>query len=99
MYCVTGALSYSGSYVARAIGKRRLILPVPAAAGYLVTRLIGALKRDIFLTRHEVAALMGNLLCTDGPPLGTTKLSEWTAQHAPSLGQAYARSGSRRARS
>lgn len=83
--------------VARAIGKRPFILPVPATAGYLVTRLIGALQRDIFLTRYEVAALMGNLLCTDGPPLGTAKLSEWTARHAASLGQTYARSGSRRA--
>ena len=46
--------------------------------------------RDVLLTRDEIAGLMANLLVTNSPPAGTTKLSEWAREHAADLGRRYA---------
>ena len=39
---------------------------------------------------------MADLLYIDAPPVGTTKLSEWTEEHAASLGNHYASELARR---
>ncbi len=52
--------------------------------------MIGALVKDVVLTRDEVDGLMANLLVTDSPPTGTTRLSEWLRDHADSVGTQYA---------
>jgi NADH dehydrogenase len=35
------------------------------------------LARDVAITREEIRRLMADLLCTNSPPAGTTKLTEW----------------------
>ena len=42
------------------------------------------------LTPEELIGLMGNLLKTDSPPAGETRLSEWVAAHKETLGAEYA---------
>ncbi len=71
------------------IGKRRPIVSVSPGFGFLVARVIGTLVGDVFLTREEIAGLMRGLLATSSEPTGTTRLSEWAAQHARSLGRRY----------
>jgi len=50
---------------------------------------MGQLVGDVILTRDEVKGLMGGLLCTDSPPPGTTRLSEWAKANAAILGVKY----------
>jgi uncharacterized protein YbjT (DUF2867 family) len=82
--------------IARIIGKRRLIVSVPPWLGYFVASIVGRLVHDVVITRDEIAGLMGNLLYVDAPPAGTTRLTDWAAEHAASLGRRYASELSRR---
>jgi uncharacterized protein YbjT (DUF2867 family) len=88
--------------IARAIGVRRLILPVPPHVGYLVGKVIGRVVGDVMLTWAEVQGLMSERLYVDAPPAGTTRLSDWAREHAATLGVQYtselARRKDRRAR-
>lgn len=72
------------------IGCPRPIIPIPDAAGYLVGRLLGKIVGDVVITREEIAGLKAGLLHTAGPPAGETKLTEWAARHAKTLGVRYA---------
>jgi NADH dehydrogenase len=82
--------------IAAAIGKPRPILRVPPAVGYLVGRLVGFAVGDMTITRDEIASLMRGMLCTNSPPAGSTRLSEWTREHADTLGRRYASELARR---
>lgn len=75
--------------LARAMGVRRAILPVPAWLGYAVARLLGSLLHDMMLTRDEITGLCRDLLATDSPPAGKRSLKEWCAAHASALGATY----------
>jgi len=76
--------------ISRIIGKKRPIVRVPPACGYLAARILGGIVGDVILTREEIQGLMAELLYVDSPPAGTTKLTEWAADHAASLGVRYA---------
>lgn len=82
--------------VARAIGVRRAIVGVPPGIGYQLGRIVGWMMRDQFITREEIRGLMAGLLHVDSPPSGTTRLSDWMADNAGSLGRRYASELSRR---
>jgi len=71
------------------IGVRRPIISVPPSLGYAVGWVIGKLVGDVMITWPEVKGLMGDLLCTDSPPAGTTRLTEWTREHKDILGVRY----------
>jgi NADH dehydrogenase len=51
-------------------------------AGYLV--------KDVMLTRDEVEGLMANLLVSDCPPTGQTRLGDWLDENADGVGAKYA---------
>jgi NADH dehydrogenase len=72
------------------IGKRRPIVSVPPRVGLWVARLIGLLKRDVFLTKEEIAGLMAGLLESHAPTTGKTRVSDWAREHAETLGRNYA---------
>jgi NADH dehydrogenase len=78
------------------IGKPRPIIAVPPGVGYAAGSLIGRLMHDVMITREEIEGLMGDLLCVDSPPAGTTRLTDWVQQHADNLGKHYASELSRR---
>lgn len=82
--------------IAAAIGIRRPIVSVPPCVGYWVGRAVGMLARDVTITREEIRGLMADLLCTNSPPAGTTKLTEWAREHAATLGARYASELARR---
>ncbi len=75
--------------IGQLIGARRPVIGVPPAVGYWVGRAVGSLVGDVTITREEIAGLMANLLYVDTPPTGTTKLTDWIAAHADSLGRRY----------
>jgi NADH dehydrogenase len=78
------------------IGCRRPIVPVPAPLGLAAATILGALLRDVVLTRDEIDTLMADLLATESPPAGATRLTEWARRHADQLGRHYASELSRR---
>jgi len=51
---------------------------------------LGRLVGDVVITREEIAGLMAGLLCTDSPPAGSTRLTDWARAHADTLGRRYA---------
>ena len=79
-----------------AIGKRRPVVPVPPSLGYMLTTAIGWVIGDMVLTRDEIEGLMADLLVTQSPPVGSTKLTEWAKANAASLGRHYASELARR---
>ncbi|MBI3537283.1 MAG: epimerase, partial [Chloroflexi bacterium] len=78
------------------IGARRAIISVPPAIGYLFAWLIGSLMRDVTITRDEIEGLMRDLLYTNSPPAGQTKLTDWARANAATLGVKYASELARR---
>lgn len=82
--------------LARIIGHRRPMLPVPPWAGYCASRVLGTLLGDVIVTRDEITGLMDNLLYVDAPPAGKTKLTDWAKTYADELGRHYANELARR---
>lgn len=65
------------------------LIGVPPIVGYWAGRLVGALTGDVTITRAEISGLMADLLYVETPPTGATKLTDWIAPHADSLGRRY----------
>ncbi len=78
------------------IGARRPIIPVPPWFGYAVGAAISRMQGDVFITREEIDGLMRGLLCTDSPPAGATRLTDWARANAATLGVKYASELARR---
>ena len=78
------------------IGARRPIIGVPPWFGYAVGSFISRMQGDVFITREEIEGLMRDLLYTQSPPAGTTKLTTWVDAHANVLGVKYANELARR---
>jgi NADH dehydrogenase len=78
------------------IGARRAIVGVPPWFGYAVGSAISRLQGDVFITREEIDGLMRGLLCTDSPPVGATRLTDWVRASAATLGVKYASELARR---
>jgi NADH dehydrogenase len=82
--------------IGKIIGKPRPILPLPPGLAYSACWAVGKFMRDIMITREEVKGLMAGLLCTNSPPAGATRLTDWARQHADTLGVHYASELARR---
>ena len=82
--------------IGQVIGRPRPIVSVPPAVGHLVGMVVGKLVGDVVITRAEIAGLMADLLHTDSPPAGETKLTDWAMAHADTLGVRYASELARR---
>lgn len=76
--------------IAREIGARSLIMPLPAGLAYQGVRALGWMVGDVINTRDELRGLMQERLHVDSPPLGTTKLSEWVRAARDTIGRGYA---------
>jgi NADH dehydrogenase len=51
---------------------------------------------DVTITREEIKGLMRGLLCTDSPPAGQKRLTDWAKTHADFLGKHYSSELARR---
>jgi len=78
------------------IGKSRPVISVPDSIGYIVGWFIGKIVGDVVITREEIEGLKANLLYTDSPPAGKTKLTEWATLNSNMLGMKYASELARR---
>ncbi len=82
--------------IGQIIGARRLLISVPPALGYWAGWAISKLMGDVTITRDEIAGLMSDLLFTQSPPAGTTRLTDWAREHSTTLGVRYASELARR---
>jgi uncharacterized protein YbjT (DUF2867 family) len=78
------------------ISVKRLILSMPPALAYAAGWTVGHLMGDVMITWPEVKGLMADLLHTDSPAAGVTRLTEWTRLHKDTLGLKYASELARR---
>jgi NADH dehydrogenase len=85
--------------IARAIGRRTLILHVPPAAALVAATAIGRAVSDVVVTKDELEGLMAGLVTTEGPATGIRALTDWLAQNAAVVGKRYASEVSRHYRS
>lgn len=82
--------------IADSIGVRRPIISVAPWLGYLVGNAIGKCVGDVMITREEIKGLMADLLCTDSPATGETRLTDWVRQNSRTVGRRYASELARR---
>jgi uncharacterized protein YbjT (DUF2867 family) len=82
--------------IAAIIGVKCPIVSVPPSIGYTVGAVLGKLVGDVMITRDEVEGLMADLLVSNSPPAGTTRLTDWAREHADTLGKHYASELARR---
>ncbi len=75
--------------VAAAVGSRARIVYLPPRAVLALARITGMLRRDVLLTREELAGLQRELLVSTEPPLGTASFRSWVAANGESLGRGY----------
>jgi len=76
--------------IARQVGRSVHLVHLPTPLAYLATLATGWAVGDVVLTWEEYRGLMGNLLASDGPSTGQTRLSEWLAENREQVGRRYA---------
>ena len=74
----------------RAMGIHTVVLHMPPALAMLGATLAGRLTGDMLLTRDELDDLMHDILISNEPPRGTTRLTDWLALHRDEVGRRYA---------
>ncbi len=75
--------------IADKIHSRARIVHVRPRLVLLLARLIGYAVKDVVITKDEIEGLMSNLLVSEGPPTGHTRLSEWLEQYGESIRVKY----------
>lgn len=75
--------------IGRTVGVKRPLFPMPYTLGYAIGQLVGRAVDDVLITREEIEGLTADLLHVDALPAGETRLSEWAARHANTLGRHY----------
>lgn len=72
------------------VGARRPLLPFPPGLALLAAQFLSLFVGDVLLTKEEVSGLMADLLVSDKPPLGKTRLADWLEQNKDCVGAHYA---------
>lgn len=75
--------------IATEIRSKAKITHVSPGLALFLSKLIGYVMRDLLVTREEIDDLMANLLVSEGPPTGQTRLSEWLKSNAKTVGTSY----------
>lgn len=75
--------------IADALGRSVRIVSVPPRLALLCARALSYWVRDVLLTRDEMEGLMAGLLLSDQPPAGETRLKDWLAANASTVGAIY----------
>jgi NADH dehydrogenase len=75
--------------IAEKIHNRAKVIHVSPMLAFLLARLIGYVVKDVVITKDEIQGLMSNLLVSESPPTGQTRLSDWLEQNADRVGANY----------
>ncbi len=66
------------------------MLHAPPGLALAAAEILGAVFRDVMLTRDELQGLMADLRVSRSAPTGRTSLSDWLTENAGILGTRYA---------
>ena len=72
------------------IGRHRLLILVPPRVALWAAQLLSIVLGDVLLTPQEITGLLANLLISEDPPRGNTRLSHWLRDNRASIGLHYA---------
>ncbi|MGH3071120.1 MAG: SDR family oxidoreductase [Gaiellaceae bacterium] len=75
--------------VASAVGRHVRIVHTSSNVVLAAARIVGTLRRDVFLTSDELTGLQAELLVSGSPPLGTAGFRAWVAANGERLGLGY----------
>jgi NADH dehydrogenase len=73
-----------------AVGSRARIVHVPAPVLLGMSKVLGAVMRDVLLTADEYRSMAEGLADSDAPTTGAVRVSDWLANHGNTLGTRYA---------
>lgn len=76
--------------VAQTQHRKARLLYISPGLMLAISKVMSLFLGDVILTRDEITGLMANLLISNQPPTGQTRLSEWLAAHADEVGAKYA---------
>jgi uncharacterized protein YbjT (DUF2867 family) len=76
--------------IAEKIGSHALLFHLPQSISLKLSQVIGLWLKDKLLTHDELLGLSENLLISELPPLGQTRLSNWLQENAKLIGVHYA---------
>lgn len=76
--------------IREAVGSRAFIINVPGPILLGLSKVLGAVMRDVLLTPEEYRSMAEGLADSEAPATGTTGLSTWLAEHGTTLGTHYA---------
>jgi uncharacterized protein YbjT (DUF2867 family) len=76
--------------IASKLHRRVLITHVRPAIAFSLAKLIEPAVGDVLITQDEVTGLMADLLISQNPPTGHTRLSNWLDEHVDTIGKHYA---------
>jgi uncharacterized protein YbjT (DUF2867 family) len=76
--------------IGNAIGSKSMLVHLPPSLIRLASGVLGAILKDVVLTKDEIKGLMGDLLVSNRPPTGRTGLASWIKSHAETIGSTYA---------
>ena len=75
--------------VAAAVGRPRALVHTAPRLALALGRVVGAVQRDVVLTRDEAAGLQASLLVSHEPPRGRDSFRAWLAANGDGLGRRY----------
>jgi nucleoside-diphosphate-sugar epimerase len=73
-----------------AMGLHTLVLNMPPGLAMVGATVAGRITRNMLLTRDELDDLMRDILISQEPPRGRTRLVDWLRTNADTLGRVYA---------
>lgn len=76
--------------IAEKIHRRARIIHLRPRLAFFFSKLVGYGVKDVVLTWDEVRGLMANLLVSESPPTGHTRLGDWLDQNSERVGTRYA---------
>ena len=82
--------------MAKAMGLRRLIVPMPDLMILAAARVLGRFLDDIVITRHEISGLCDETMYTGTEALGRIRFTGWLHSEADTLGRSYVNDLARR---
>ena len=76
--------------IGRKVSAQRPLISVPPGLALLAARFLSMFVQDLLLTREELIGLMANLLVSNEPPRGKTRLADWLEANKDRVGASYA---------
>ena len=76
--------------IAQKLHRRVIITHVRPQLAFSMAKLIEPVVGDVLITQDEVTGLMADLLISQHPPTGHTRLSNWLDEHRETVGKRYA---------